>query len=322
MVRAFANLEGLMRLSQREGVDIRPSLLRVLTDLYVQNETHSREEELQYVELAMRLLPNVDVATRTAVAAKFASYAAAPAVLVEQLRGEITSARAELTKNPSHRPLVARLGAPPRLDAGLVESTLPASKTRLQNPPLGDALFRGNSKERRELLRSLVDDDSTPEPSSESPPGCIERLERAALELRSRDFAAEMQLALGLSQRIATQIVQDDDGEPVLVACKALGMHVDVLLRILLFLNPTVGQSVERVFSLYRFYEEITPSAAHRIVGSWREGVARHGAHQPVHASDGEQRDTSLTSNTRSGVDRAAVSSTSVATPIRRHGTI
>src|SRR3954451_21696872 len=32
--------DGLMTLSRREGVDIRPTLLRVLTDLYVQTSVH------------------------------------------------------------------------------------------------------------------------------------------------------------------------------------------------------------------------------------------------------------------------------------------
>ena len=37
----FPGFDGLMTLSRREGVDIRPTLLRVLTDLYVQASAHS-----------------------------------------------------------------------------------------------------------------------------------------------------------------------------------------------------------------------------------------------------------------------------------------
>ena len=43
-----------MSLSRREGVDIRPTLLRVLTDLYVQTSAHSADEERQFVELTSR----------------------------------------------------------------------------------------------------------------------------------------------------------------------------------------------------------------------------------------------------------------------------
>ena len=44
----FAGLDGLMTLSRREGVDVRPTLLRVLTDLYVQKSQHTSEEERQF----------------------------------------------------------------------------------------------------------------------------------------------------------------------------------------------------------------------------------------------------------------------------------
>ena len=43
----FSGFDGLMSLSRREGVDIRPTLLRVLADLYVQTSTHSDEEARQ-----------------------------------------------------------------------------------------------------------------------------------------------------------------------------------------------------------------------------------------------------------------------------------
>ncbi len=56
-----------MTLSRREGVDIRPTLLRVLTDLYVQARAHSDEEARQFIELTSRLIDQVDDATRAAV---------------------------------------------------------------------------------------------------------------------------------------------------------------------------------------------------------------------------------------------------------------
>ena len=60
----FPKLEGLDSLARRDGVDIRPTLLRVLTDLYVQKPAHSSEEERHYTELALRLIDTVDLATR------------------------------------------------------------------------------------------------------------------------------------------------------------------------------------------------------------------------------------------------------------------
>ena len=69
----FPGFDGLMTLSRREGVDIRPTLLRVLTDLYVQASVHSVDEERQFVELTSRLIDQVDDATRAAVRARLAT---------------------------------------------------------------------------------------------------------------------------------------------------------------------------------------------------------------------------------------------------------
>src|SRR6185312_3199255 len=81
----FSGFDGLMSLSRREGVDIRPTLLRVLTDLYVQARTHSDDEARQFVELTSRLIDQVDDATRAAVRARLAVYPATPLPLLQQL---------------------------------------------------------------------------------------------------------------------------------------------------------------------------------------------------------------------------------------------
>ena len=68
----FPKLEGLDSLARRDGVDIRPTLVRVLTDLYVQKPAHTAEEERHYTELALRLIDSVDLTTRATVARKIA----------------------------------------------------------------------------------------------------------------------------------------------------------------------------------------------------------------------------------------------------------
>ena len=70
----FPGFDGLMTLSRREGVDIRPTLLRVLTDLYVQARAHSDEEARQFVELTSRLIDEVDDTTRAAIEDKPKSF--------------------------------------------------------------------------------------------------------------------------------------------------------------------------------------------------------------------------------------------------------
>src|SRR5579859_2540208 len=81
----FPGFDGLMTLSRREGVDIRPTLLRVLTDLYVQAIMHSEEEARQFVELTSRLIDQVDDATRAAVRARLAVYPGTPIQILKQL---------------------------------------------------------------------------------------------------------------------------------------------------------------------------------------------------------------------------------------------
>src|SRR5438477_8438620 len=81
----FPGFDGLMTLSRREGVDIRPTLLRVLTDLYVQANAHSADEERQFVELTSRLIEEVDDATRAAVRARLAVYPATPLEIMNKL---------------------------------------------------------------------------------------------------------------------------------------------------------------------------------------------------------------------------------------------
>src|SRR6202142_526615 len=81
----FPGFDGLMTLSRREGVDIRPTLLRVLTDLYVQASAHSDDEARQFVELTSRLIDQVDDTTRAAVRARLAIYPGTPAEVMKQL---------------------------------------------------------------------------------------------------------------------------------------------------------------------------------------------------------------------------------------------
>src|ERR1035437_10407822 len=82
---AYPPLDSLVDLACRDGVDIRPTLLRVLTDLYVQKPAHSAEEETQYVELARGLIDAVDAATLAIVAARLSAYPAAPAAILGRL---------------------------------------------------------------------------------------------------------------------------------------------------------------------------------------------------------------------------------------------
>ena len=92
---------------------------------------------------------------------------------------------------------------------------------------------------------------------------------------------------LSVGHALAARIVRDPSGEGIVIAAKALGMKADVLQRILLFLNPAIGQSVERVFELAQLYDDITWSAAEQMVAIWRQKDERlRPRHAPVHYDD------------------------------------
>jgi hypothetical protein len=48
-----------------------------------------------------------------------------------------------------------------------------------------------------------------------------------------------------------------------------------VLERILLFVNPRIGQSVQRVYELATRYDEISTQAAHHLVAIWQDADPR-----------------------------------------------
>ncbi len=308
MMRPFANLDGLVRLSHNEGVDVRRPLLRVLTDLYVQEPSHTREEEQQYVELTLRLLPDVDTATRMVVARKLRSYPQAPAQIVNALL-TTTPEAAELLgnihteKSPGEaidadvRALDATaqnstaISAPLQAKAGAPGPQAGADLASMQHD-IGEAFLQMSAMDRARLLENLqaTEADTEAEPIALAPrPGARKRLERAALQRNRNEFARELQLSLGITSRVAWRIAQDDSGELIVAAAKAIDMRVEMLVRVLLILNPAIGESVERVFSLTRLYERLLPEAVLPIVASWRDEAAARTAAQfrSLHADDG-----------------------------------
>jgi hypothetical protein len=61
-------------------------------------------------------------------------------------------------------------------------------------------------------------------------------------------------------------------------------MSPAILQRIVLFLNPAVGRSVQRVYDLVKLHDEISLGAAMRLLAIWRDAAPiRHRtlAHQP-----------------------------------------
>lgn len=249
-------IDGLLDLACRDGVDIRPTLLRVLTDLYVQKPVHTSEEETQYIELASGLIEMVDDATRAVVTATLRTYAAAPQAVLHKLGAA-----------------PAPVSAPP----------LPANAT-LKPDDLTELFFSAPSDERRLILRNLIPDSATQRPAA---PDVLARLEAAALQRNPTQFARLIAAALGVAPALAERIVEDDSGEPLVVAAKALGMGAAALQRVLLFLDPAIGQSIRRVYDLAQLFDEITPQAASQMTTIWRGQLARKArAYESAHWDD------------------------------------
>jgi hypothetical protein len=294
----FFGLDGLTDLSKRNGIDMRPTLLRVLTDLYVQRLSHSPEEERHYTELALRMLEAVDVATRVAVAKRFAHYPRPPLRVLQRLARDLPAVAGELRSHPLlQAPGVTQgvtQGAAPRGGGSAATPVTidPASDDRPARQPadtldvgtateLNELFFSADASERRLILLNMHVADPTPTLRSRltTTASIGDELEGALLTGKRELFAARLAQALRISHEQARRIGNDELGEPVLIAAKALGLRRDVLYRILMFVNPAVGHSVERVHALAVLYDALQPGAAQAMLAIWQALPATERAH-------------------------------------------
>src|SRR3954463_7804220 len=95
-----------------DSVDIRPTLLRAMVDLYVQKQTHTEQEERHFTKLALRLIDLVDAETRILVANKIAGYPTAPAAVRQRLLKELISLKAPDPADDKAHPLPDKVPAP------------------------------------------------------------------------------------------------------------------------------------------------------------------------------------------------------------------
>jgi Uncharacterised protein conserved in bacteria (DUF2336) len=305
----FPGFDGLMTLSRREGVDIRPTLLRVLTDLYVQASAHSTEESRQFVELTSRLIDQVDDATRAAVRARLAIYPRTPPEIMHKLG---------LRPGPADRPVsaveqmpLAPPAAAPAQPAKLLnEAQLRMASNLAMRPTdaaeICDMFFGAGPSERVAILHSLA---NTPLKSSPRIPArhaarAIEALEMAAFVADVENFTIELGETLILPARIARQVVNDPGGEPLACAMRALGMPGSVFERVLLFLKPEIGTSVNIVYRLSRLYDRLGERSSLVMLAAWRGSTMAltRAKHRPVLYDDEHQRARNAPSQSRSTV--------------------
>lgn len=302
----FPGFDGLMTLSRREGVDIRPTLLRVLTDLYVQTRVHSDDEQRQFVELATRLIDQVDEATRAAVKARLAVYPSTPVPILQKLGlvavqegRRVPLTREIATPPPAPAPVRTPTEAEQRLASNMAMQPKDAAE-------IHDMFFGAGASERALILHNLA---QTPLKAAPRIPTvrakrAIQILEMAAIAGDIENFTLELGDSLILPSRVAAQIVDDAGGEALAVAARALDMPSPVFQRILLFFKPEIGTSVNDVYRLSRLYDRLGERSALVMLAAWRGStlaVTRAKYQSSLH--DGErQRARTGASQTRPGV--------------------
>jgi hypothetical protein len=280
---AFAGLEGLFDLAAGgNGIDMYATLLRVLTDLYVQRPIHTPEDEHYYTELALRLIDATDVSERAALAARLASYPSAPRPVLERLARDVVEvagpilersqwlgsaevkARAEASSD-GESIATSPGGASQAAQAHAAVNVAEASE-------LSELFYAAKAPERRLILINL---DYAPLIPSQPLPDIqrtdVWRLESAALEHNAETLIRELERMLELSRAQARRIINDELGEPIVVVAKAMDLPADALQGLLLFWSRWVGQPVDRICELADLYAEISTDAAYRLIAIWRE---------------------------------------------------
>jgi hypothetical protein len=305
----FPGFDGLMTLSRREGVDIRPTLLRVLTDLYVQTNTHSDDEVRQFVELTSRLIDQVDDATRAVVRARLSVYPSTPVPVMRKLGLQ--------PPRPEQRvPLAARIPeqppAPPPARPP-TEAQLRMSALSMQPNDAAEIsamFFSAAASERALILHNLAEAPLKPAAriTAARTARAIETLEMAAFAADVENFTLELGEALILPARIAAQVVNDPSGEPLACAMKALDMPGAVFQRVLLFLNPEFGASVNNVYRLSRLYDRLSERSALIMLAAWRGATVAvtRAKYKPALYDDERQRARAAPAQTRPAVQPGA----------------
>lgn len=149
-------LQDLVALGKRGDIEIRPVLLRALTDMFISRGDHTPGEIRQFEAVALGLLEHTDAPTRSLVAAKLARFGATPPAVAarlialgggpaeEFLAHSTLVDRASLQRLATHgeRRLAEMIAGRPDLDAELVAALL--------------------SRKEPEILRALVRNPAAP----------------------------------------------------------------------------------------------------------------------------------------------------------------
>jgi len=89
---------------------------------------------------------------------------------------------------------------------------------------------------------------------------------------RREGIAAVLAEVMPLPRAMADRVLQDEGGEALVIALRALRLAETPTLTLLLLANPAIGCSVERVFALVKLSAELPNHAADHMTALWRGG--------------------------------------------------
>ncbi|QCI66517.1 hypothetical protein [Phreatobacter stygius] len=326
------HVQSLIGLARSNGIDVRQTLLRILVDQFVAEPHHSAAEITRFGELALHLIVKADEDDRAIIAAKLADHPQTPTAVARKLATDtirvafpILSRSMALSDDDMF--LAVRSGdaeralaVASRADLGLAalvaledmdDPRVAAALTaRLSGPPLvatatpaaakvsdvGRRFLDATPDARESIIAGLALETSGGAGFPISGAETGQSIELAALSRRPGALADALAQDLRIDAATARRIADDEAGEPLVVAARALDLGREAATRILLFAHAAVGTSVGRVYGLTALYDAMPRVVALALVQSWRDAAAlpttaqRHGRHVPVHALDGSER--------------------------------
>lgn len=300
-----SSLKTFIEVARRSSPDTRPTLLRLLVDRVVEEGAGDATGAERLATLLPRLLAGVDTDAARAAAERLAARADLPASLVDDLaRGPIAVAGPFLRLSPvlSETTLrdIAATGDAERLQAvSSRREVSPALAKHLAStvhhtreatppppppvqPPMPD-FFEASPEDRAAMLHRLVTRPPLPLAERVGAPGeGFANNLLAASKRGDRDaLVVLVERALAVSTETATRIVEDETGQALAVAARALGLTFALLSRILFRIQPEVGRSSHDMARLADLFDSLPLSSAQHMVAIWR-GPRRQAVARPA----------------------------------------
>ncbi|CEJ09937.1 hypothetical protein BN1110_00208 [bacterium YEK0313] len=323
------HVQSLIGLARSNGIDVRQTLLRVLVDQFVAEPQHSAAEITRFGELVLHLIAKASEDDRAIVAAKLADHPQTPTAVARRLANDtvrvafpILARSKALSEDDMYQAVRSgdaerALAVASRADLGLaalvaleemddprVGAALEARQSDPAEPELpvpadaelGRRFLDAGPPLRESIIAGLALEAGSGAGFPAAEPATGRSIELAALSRRPGALAEAIANDLRIDPVTARRIAEDETGEPLVVAARALDLGREAAIRILLFAHAAVATSVERVHGLAALYDAVPRMVAVALVQSWRAaGTAvaqpqRHGRHVPVHALDGSER--------------------------------